>query len=125
MESNNFYTIESEGFTDLNLENLIDEAADSKVLNLEQSEILRIEEEVSRRFSGVRSCSEPSTHNSNATAAMNEWAQRKIFENRDLRYVRFGHLGGTAHWTNRTAWDGTRSCTGYVLIKCFIEFRKP
>jgi hypothetical protein len=125
MESKNFYTIDSEDSSNLDLEHFVDEASDSKTLNLEHNEVLRIEEEVSRRFSGVRGCSDSSTHNSNATAAMNEWAQRKIFENRNLRYIRFGHLGGTAHWTNRTAWDGTRSCTGYVVIKCFIEFRKP
>ena len=124
MENKDFYTIDNEDSLDLNLEHYVDEASDSKTLNLQQSEILRIEEEVSRSFSGVRGCSDSNTHNSNATAAMNEWAQRKIFENRNLRYIRFGHLGGTAYWTNRTAWDGTRSCTGYVVIKCFIEFRK-
>ena len=125
MEKNNFYTTESQESSNLNVENFVDEASDAKALKLERSEILRIEEEVSRRFSGVRSCSDPNVHNANATAAMNEWAQAKIFENRNLRYIRFGHLGGTVNWTNRTDWDGTRSCTGYVVIKCYIEFRKP
>jgi hypothetical protein len=124
MINNNFYKIENQESSSLSIEQHFDEAVNSTTLSIEPSDILRIEEEVSRSFSGVRSCSSPDTHTSNAIIAMNEWVQCKLFENRNLRYIKFGNYGGTAHWTDRWAWDGTRSCSGYVVIKCYIEFRK-
>lgn len=124
MKDNNFYTIDDQGTLELLANKEIDEAIEVANLSLTTDDILRLEEDVSKRFSGVRSCSDPGVHNSNANAALNKWAQTKIFEHRNLRYIRFGHLGGTAHWTNRTSWDGRRSCSGYVVIKCYIEFRK-
>lgn len=124
MENNNFYTIDDQGTLELKAIKEIDEAIEAASISLESGDILRLEEGVSKRFTGVRSCSDPDVHNSNANVALNKWAQAKIFEHRNLRYIRFGHLGGTAHWTNYTTWDGRRYCTGYVVIKCYIEFRK-
>ena len=85
MSTENFYHIDEEGKEDLISENIIDEAPEIENLTLRAGEILRIEEKVTRRFSGVRSCSKPSTHASNASAAMNEWAKNKIFEHRGFK----------------------------------------
>jgi hypothetical protein len=123
METNNFYQIEDEGSVELSLEKTIEEAPDARQSKL--TDVLRIEEDVARRFSGVRGCSDSATHNSNALQALEEWAKAKIFEHRDLRYIRYSYLSGSARWTNYTSWDGTRSCSGSVTIRCFIEFRKP
>lgn len=124
MENENFYTIDDEGTLDLSAIKETNEAIEANELNLTAGDILRLEENVTGRFSGVRSCSDPNVHSAKALAAMNKWAQEKIFEHRDLRYIRFGHLGGNASWRNYTSWDGKRSCSGSVTVKAYIEFRK-
>ena len=124
MENENFYTIDEKGTTDLSASKEINEAKEINSLKLEKTDILRLEENVSESFRGVRSCSKPEVHSANALVAMNRWAQAKIFEHRDLRYIRFGHLGGTASWMNHTDWDGKRWCSGSVTVKAYIEFRK-
>lgn len=123
MENENFYKLESDDSLDLKaLEE--EKALEADSLSLNSGDVLRIVEIQTERFSGVRSCSKPSTHQKAAARALNRWVKEQMYEHRHLRWIRFGHLGGTAKWRNYTTWDGRRYCNGHVSIKCYIEFRK-
>ena len=121
--NNDILIIENEVSIDLMTDDSIEETSDAN--NYDAGKILRIEGNATERFGGVRSCGDSDVHQAAAKRALNEWAKNQIFEHRNLKYTRFGHLGGTAQWTNYTYWDGRRGCSGHVSIKCFIEFRKP
>ncbi len=90
-------------------------------------EVLRIEEDVYARWSGVRGCCTGDTPNNNVKAAFAKWVQKKLYDYRDLRYIRYGHGGGTANCrTTTSGWpDNRTSCTGSATVKAYIEFVKP
>ncbi len=116
----------------VDLEITSDENADeiSVALKLSESfdkaEVLRIEEQVSHGWSGVSSCGHSDRIKSEAAQALEAWAKNKIFQYRHLRYIRYGHLGGSARTSSSGgSWGQPRRCRGSLTIKCYIEFIKP
>lgn len=91
------------------------------------AEVLRIEEDVYASWSGVRGCCSGDTPNNNVRAAFTKWVQKKLYDYRDLRYIDYGHGGGTAHCsTSNSGWPENRtSCRGSATVKAYIEFVKP
>ncbi|TXD52968.1 MULTISPECIES: hypothetical protein [unclassified Polaribacter] len=70
MNYEKFFTQDSKGDGKIEQELLFDEANALSLLNLSKNEIFRIEENQTEGFSGVRSCSKPEVHNSNANVAL-------------------------------------------------------
>lgn len=89
-------------------------------------DILRIEEDVYASWKGVNGCCKGETPNNNLNIAITKWVKDKIFEYRDLRYVRYGHGGGTAKCTTSSSGfpDNRRRCRGSITVKAYIEFTK-
>lgn len=122
---NEVYTNVETGEEKIIEESPYDKADDSLNLKLKDSDVLRIEEFTSKGYSGVRGCGDSDTIKNQALAAMNSWVSAKMLQYRDLRWITYGHLGGSARWYNGTRASGARYCNGSVTIKCYIEFRKP
>lgn len=122
---NQIYTDVETGDEKISEESPYDKADEHLNLNLKDSDILRIEEFTSKGYSGVRGCGNSDRIKNEAIAAMNSWVGAKMLQYRDLRWITYGHLGGTARWYNGKKASGARYCKGGVYIKCYIEFRRP
>jgi hypothetical protein len=108
-------------FTPLDGEDKVDNAG---ALSEKAEEVLRIEEVVGRRWSGVASCGHSDRIQQEAQTALNEWIQKKLFEYRNLRYIRAGSGEGRARWSTNNPPFGARSCSGSLTMPCYIEFNK-
>jgi hypothetical protein len=90
---------------------------------IDQATVLRIEEIKYHGWRGVRSCGDADRVKNEVNFAMEDWAKTKIYENRHLRYIRYGHLGGSYVITNSGGGIEPRKCSGRLELKCFIEFQ--
>jgi hypothetical protein len=90
------------------------------------ADVLRIEEDVYASWSGVSGCCDGDTPSNNVNAAFTKWVKDKIFQYRDLRYLRYGQGGGTARCRTSSSGfpDNRRSCRGSATVKAYIEFEK-
>ena len=105
----------------------LEEAPELKSLEIAKNEILRIEENVPVYWSGVTGCCSQSRIDSNCDSAYKSWVQKKLYEYRHLRWVRYGHpaariscSSGRLGWPNDERW-----CRARTTLECYIEFRKP
>jgi len=89
------------------------------------SDILRIEDDISVSWNGVRGCCADGRAQSEVNGRFSTWRGNKISENSSRRYRNSGYPGATAQcrssggggWPNPPA-----SCSGFVTIKAWIEF---
>lgn len=90
------------------------------------ADVLRIEEDVYASWSGVSGCCSGDTPNKNVNVEFTKWVKDKIFQYRDLRYIRYGHGGVTARCVTSSSGfpDNRRSCRGSAKVKAYIEFEK-
>ena len=112
---------------EISIEEITDLKVDADEERLKDFEVFRIDEIVPRRWTGVSSCGTQERVNAEARAALEGWAKNKIFQYRDLRYIRYGTPGGTANsWYNGGGGFGGsgRTCTGVISLPCYIEFRR-
>jgi len=91
-----------------------------------KSEILRIEEKVYVSWGGVTGCCAQDRIDGSCRAKLEEWAKNKMFEHRQLRWLRYGSLSAQVSCSqSRAPWpDNSRSCRGSVSLPCYIEFTK-
>lgn len=103
-----------------------DTTLNPKLANVDKASIFRVEETLSATFSGVRSCSDSSRALNEAKNRLEGWVQEKLFQYRDLQYLRYGSGEGRHTWSNSTSpWpENRRSCRGSVTFPAFIEFKK-
>ncbi|MEP1088611.1 MAG: hypothetical protein ABJ333_12840 [Algoriphagus sp.] len=90
---------------------------------ISSASILRIEEIKYHGWKGVRSCGDAKRVKNEVNYAMEDLAKTKIYENRHLRYIRYGHLGGSYVISNSGGGIEPRKCRGNLELKCFIEFQ--
>lgn len=89
------------------------------------AEILRIEENVSLGWRGVRGCGNQDRVNAEARAAMQRWVKDKLFQYRDLDLVRFGNGQGSVRCRSGGGGLGSaRWCGCSGSMPCYIEFKK-
>ncbi len=102
------------------------ESPSYKDVNVDPSNILRIESELYASWSGVNSCDKRERLISNTDEAALKWVKNQLFENRNSQWIRYGWYYETPKVTNRrNPWpDSSRSCTGSVKFKAYIEFKK-
>jgi hypothetical protein len=79
---------------------------------ISRANILRIEEIKYHGWRGVRSCGEAKRVKDEVNYAMEDWAKTKIYENRHLRYIRYGHPGGSYVISNSGGGLEPRKCSG-------------
>ena len=109
---------------DFVIPNSEDEMDHANGLSQDKDNVLRVEEKVGRSWSGVASCGHSDRIQAEAQAALNEWIKQKIFQYRNLRYLRAGAGEGRARWTDYNPPFGARSCHGSLTMPCYIEFAK-
>lgn len=87
---------------------------------------LRIEETVTRTWSGVSSCGDANVKAKQIKDAYEGWVAKKLFEYRHLRYKTYGHGEGTIRVSHsRAPWpDNSRSCRGSLSLPCYIVFEQ-
>ena len=94
--------------------------------NKNVGEDLRIEETVSRTWSGVSGCGDASEKARQIKAAYEGWVAKKLFEYRHLKYKTYGHGEGQIRTSSsRAPWpDNNRSCRGSLSLPCYIVFEQ-
>ena len=104
-----------------------DSVSDAAALSVNKAQVLRVEENVSANWSGVRDCGNAQQVNAEARRALESWAKDKMFQYRHLRYIRYGAGAGTGRVTQSdSGWGGGgRSCRAYITMPCYIEFFQP
>ena len=114
--------------TELNVLSLLDfneTAPEVNSLQLRNSDIVRIEENVPFGWSGVTGCNNNERAQSEYRKTLAEWVKNKMYEYRNWRWIRYGSSEATGRCSQYDdIWTGRRcNCRG--TLKCFIEFRKP
>jgi hypothetical protein len=111
---------QSDQFSDEMME-YIEQTEWFKTLNKE--DVLRIEEDRSRGWSGVRGCCDQDTVNANAKACFDEFVKDKIYQYRHMRFIGAGAPPSSAHCSYSGGdWGSARTCRGGVTLKCWAEF---
>lgn len=120
--------LEENSISEILSEELNETAHEFMSLKIADSEIVRIEGDAPFHWSGVRNCNNDADAQVNYKAAIAKWVQKKMFEHRDWRWVRYGAKsveGRCTQYTPGTFSGGSRSCLCRGVLKCYIEFRKP
>lgn len=128
--SNDFQALEDvlieESYTEEKSDELSEEAAELGSISIQNSDIVRIEENVYVNWSGVSSCNHRSRIESEVRSALKRWVERKMYEHRNWRWVRYGAKASTVRCSqSRDVWTGVKSCGCRGHIPFYIEFRKP
>ena len=91
------------------------------------SKILRIEATLSDSWGGVRSCGDRGRIRGIVDSNAENWVKTQLFENRQLRWIRYGWTYTSARVRNgRHGWPNNgRWCRGTINFPVFIEFVKP
>ena len=77
--------------------------------------ILRIEEKVPVKWSGVKGCSKQSTINSNVKKAFEAWVGKKVLQHPNLRVINYGYPPSKVKTSSsKSPWpDNKRKCRGW------------
>ncbi|MEM6813292.1 MAG: hypothetical protein AAF600_02750 [Bacteroidota bacterium] len=91
-----------------------------------EGDTLRLEETLSLRWSGVKSCGEDSRVKQEYDAAFNGWVESSKIVIDTLRHLNSNFEAGESHSKQSQAPfpSNARSCEGSGSIKCWIEFVK-
>lgn len=105
--------------------NLDETSFNYKSLNLSNSDIVRIEEDVSFSWSGVTGCNSNDRAQSEYQNTLKAWVKNKLFEYRNWSWVRYGAIEANGRCSqSKDPWTGVRRCGCSGKLKCYIEFRK-
>ena len=95
-------------------------------LNLTDSDIVRIEENVPFHWSGVTGCNNHDRAQNEYKKTLTNWVKNKMYEHRNWRWIRYSATEAIGRCTQyRDRWTGKRSCLCRGSLKCYIEFRRP
>lgn len=123
MKKEDFFEIEDT--EDFNLtEDFGQHAEESKDKTFNHTDILRIEETVFISWTGVTSCGKAERIRNEIREALKAWANRKMLDYQQYRYISYGNGTSKVHTYYRSRW-GKRSCKSSTSIPFYIEFRKP
>lgn len=97
---------------------------DAASAGIDPASVLRIEDDVVARWSGVSGCCSGDRPQRELTAQYDQWVGQQIKAHPDMVHLRSGHGGGEARCrSSREPWPSNRrSCGGSVTVKAFIEF---
>ncbi|MCG2419366.1 hypothetical protein K8089_10055 [Aequorivita sp. F47161] len=96
-----------------------------KSLNLSNSDIVRIEEDVRFSWSGVTGCNSNDRAQSEYQQTLKAWVKNKLYEHRNWSWVRYGATEANGRCnSSKDPWTGVRRCGCSGKLKCYIEFRK-
>jgi hypothetical protein len=95
-------------------------------IKVNQSSVLRIEEQVRVLWRGVTSCCDQSRIDQEVKSEFKRWIEQKKSEHKDLLFLRGG---APESRVSCRASDGRpigeRSCSASTTLACYIEFLKP
>lgn len=115
-----------ESYTEEKFYEVSEETAELGNISIQNTDVVRIEESVHVNWSGVSSCNHRSRIESEVQSALQKWVQRKMYEHRHWRWLRFGAKASTVSCSQRRdVWTSVKSCGCRSYIPFYIEFRKP
>ncbi|GEM_PF-6048116 len=84
----------------------------------------RFTEKITRRFTGVRSCSKQDRADGAAKAALESIIKRELRYNSHWQVIRKGWKEGTHYWDNIGGGFGTtgRECSGFVETEFYFDY---
>ncbi|ROI01549.1 hypothetical protein EGI16_16770 [Chryseobacterium sp. G0240] len=88
--------------------------------------ILRVEANLGATWRGVRGCGDSPTPRNHIEAAANNWIKEKMFENKNLKWIRYGWsipVISIRHWKDPFP-DRRNHCSGNANFKIYIDFEK-
>jgi len=117
--------LESKDVNYQNFEELAESAFEEKSLNINISDIVRIEEKVDFYWSGVSGCNNNATAQTEYKKTLTKWVKNQMFEHRNWRWVKYGIIEATGRCSqSRDRWTNVRTCRCSGKLNCYIEFRK-
>jgi len=118
-----FFSTESTNDTKTN--SIEEKAYEAENRTYDNKDLLTIKEKVFVGYQGVTNCCNQERVNNEVSSALKKWVEKKLFEYRDLRWVRYGCPPTTIRCVQtRDVITGKRRCTGRGTINAYIQFRR-
>lgn len=95
-----------------------------KDITISSENILRIEADLGAYWSGVRGCDDFARKKTEIEKVTNNWIKDKLFENKHLKWIRYGwNIQDISVLNGRNPFpDNSRYCSGTAKLKIYIEF---
>lgn len=95
-------------------------------MDLTDTDIVRIEENVPFYWKGVTGCNTNERAQPEYRKTRDEWVKKKMFEHSNWQWTRYGMISATGRCSSSIDyWTSVRKCSCSGTLKCFIEFSKP